>query len=122
MNFDKAEYLNLGTYRKSGICVNTPVWFAEENGFFYVLSNNQAGKIKRLKNSSRCRIAPCSVLGALHGDWVDSEAFIIDNEPESRKAHNALTKKYGFKMRMLDVGALVGRKINQRSFIRIIKP
>ncbi|MCC7245880.1 MAG: hypothetical protein IT269_09385, partial [Saprospiraceae bacterium] len=50
--FNTAQYLNLGTFRKTGARVETPVWFAEDNGYFYVLSNNQAGKIKRLKNSS----------------------------------------------------------------------
>ena len=31
-----ANYLNLLTYRKSGVEVATPVWFAEEGGDFYI--------------------------------------------------------------------------------------
>jgi uncharacterized protein len=122
MQFDKAKYLNLGTFRKTGVRVDTPVWFAEDGDFFYVLSNNQAGKIKRIKNGSRCQIAPCTMLGKLTGEWQDSNAFIICDETEARRAHQALKRKYGWQMLMLDGGAWIGGRINERSFIKINKP
>lgn len=120
--FDNAQYLNLGTFRKTGIRVDTPVWFAEENGYFYLLSNNQAGKVKRLKNSGRCQIAPCTMTGKLTGEWHDSEATILDTDSDIQQAHQALLNKYGWQMRMLDAGAWIGGKIRQRNFIRVNKP
>ncbi len=120
--FNTAQYLNLGTFRKTGARVETPVWFAEDNGYFYVLSNNQAGKIKRLKNSSRCQIAPCTMIGKLTGDWYDSDAIILSQTQDIQHAHQALLNKYGWQMRMLDAGARVGGKISQRNFLRITKP
>ena len=121
-DFDGALYLNLGTFRKTGVRVDTPVWFAEEGDFFYVLSNNQAGKVKRLTNSSRCQIAPCTMLGKVTGSWHDSEAVLLTTPADCKKAHKSLHNKYGWQMRMLDAGAWVGGKINQRSFLRINKP
>ena len=56
MQFEHAQYINLGTFRKTGVRVDTPVWFAECHEFFYVLSNNQAGKVKRIIHSDRRRI------------------------------------------------------------------
>ena len=70
-DFDDALYLNLCTFRKNGVRVDTPIWFAEEGHFFYALSNNQAGKVKRLNNESRCQIAPCTMLGKVTGHWHD---------------------------------------------------
>jgi PPOX class probable F420-dependent enzyme len=122
MSFETAKYLTLGTFRKTGTRVDTPVWFAEESGFFYVLSNNQAGKIKRIKNGANCQIAPCTMLGSPTGEWQDSTAFIIQDSVEIQRAHNALKKKYGLQMLLLDGGAWLGGKINQRSFIKIRKP
>ena len=122
MSFETAKYLTIGTFRKTGVRVDTPVWFAEDSGYFYVLSNNQAGKVKRIRNSSICQIAPCSMLGSPTGEWRDSNAFIIDDADEVQRAHQALKKKYGFQMLLLDSGAWLGGRINQRSFIKINKP
>lgn len=122
MSLDNSQYLNFGTFRKTGIRVDTPVWFAGEGDSYFVLSNNQAGKVKRLRNSSRCQIAPCTMLGKPTGNWQDSHAFILDGEEEIRIAHQALKKKYGWQMLMLDSGAWLGGRIKQRTFIRIEKP
>lgn len=122
MNFETAKYLSLGTFRKTGVRVDTPVWFAEDNGFLYVLSNNQAGKVKRIRNGANCQIAPCTMTGSPTGDWQDSTAYIMDDASEIQKAHAALKKKYGFQMLLLDGGARISGKIHQRSFIKIKKP
>lgn len=122
MLFDGAQYLSLGTFRKTGVRVDTPVWFAEDGEWLYVLSNNQAGKIKRIRNSDRCQIAPCTMLGKTTGKWQDSTANIIDDASEIQRAHLALKKKYGWQMLMLDSGAWIGGRIKQRTFIKIKKP
>jgi PPOX class probable F420-dependent enzyme len=122
MPFSKAQYINLATFRKTGVAVETPVWFAEYGGYFYAFSNNQAGKVKRLKNNSQCRIATCTVTGRLTGSWKDSVATLLNNAAEIKLAHKALLKKYGIQMRLLDYAAWMGGKIKQRSFIRIEKP
>ncbi|HQQ63460.1 MAG TPA: PPOX class F420-dependent oxidoreductase [Pseudomonadales bacterium] len=122
MNLAQAQYINLATFRKTGVRVDTPVWFADDGEFFYVLSNNQAGKVKRLRNSSRCQIAPCTLTGALTGSWCDTEAFLVADATEEKHAHATLKKKYGWQMLMLDSGAWIGGRIRQRTFIRIRKP
>jgi PPOX class probable F420-dependent enzyme len=122
MQFEHAQYINLGTFRKTGVRVDTPVWFAESHDYFYVLSNNQAGKVKRIRNSGRCKIAPCTMLGKPIGEWQDSNAELIDRSDEQKQAHKALKKKYGWQMLMLDGGAWIGGRINQRTFIKIKKP
>lgn len=122
MSFESAQYLNLGTFRKTGVRVDTPVWFASDGNMLYVLSNGQAGKIKRIRNSSRCEIAPCTMLGTLTGIWQASKAEIISDADEILHAHMALKKKYGWQMTLLDSGAWIGGRIKQRTFIKIRQP
>lgn len=114
----KASYLSFGTYRKSGESVDTPVWFAEEGGTYYIFSAGEAGKIKRLRNSGRSRIAACTVTGVLQGDWVDCEAHILDADEES-VALDALRRKYGLMMRMTDLGSKLTGKFKQRAYIAV---
>src|SRR5262245_13493315 len=43
------RYLNLESYKRDGTPVQTPVWFAEEQGVLYVYTLANAGKVKRIR-------------------------------------------------------------------------
>ena len=108
--FDGEKYMNLETFRKSGVAVATPVWFAEQDGEFYVYSLANAGKVKRIRNDARVRIVPSDFRGASKGEWVEGNARIIDGA-ESQRAHELLDKKYGLLKKIGNVyGKLMGRK------------
>ncbi len=117
-----AKYLSLGTFRKNEHCVETPVWFAQDGKFLYVVTNNRSGKVKRLRNSSRCRVAPCTFSGTVTGDWQESTAFLLESTEDIKMAHAALRKKYGLQMVLLDCGSVIGGKMKQRSYIKIGMP
>ena len=114
-----ARYLNLATFRQNGDAVNTPVWFAERNGAYYVFSAGEAGKVKRLRNSSRARIAPCDMRGKLLGEWAEAHAVVVKDAAEADAAYRALRDKYGWQMHLLDFFSRLGGKIGQRAVIRI---
>ncbi len=99
--FKNEQYLNLETYRKTGAPVQTPVWFAETDGAIYIYSLANAGKVKRLRNNPRARIAPCDFRGKLKGEWVDARTVIQDEEGAAR-GHRLLNKKYGLMKRLGD--------------------
>jgi PPOX class probable F420-dependent enzyme len=88
------KYLNLATYRKNGTAVYTPVWFAEEGDQLYIYSLANAGKVKRIRNNPRVKIAPCDVRGKVKGKWVEAEARIVEAS-EAEHGHKLLNKKYG---------------------------
>jgi PPOX class probable F420-dependent enzyme len=117
--WDSAQYLNLATFRKTGVAVETPVWFAKEGDTLYAFSTRDAGKVKRLRNSSRARIAPCTVTGKVTGDWVDAEGLLLDEKIGKDVAHKALKRKYGLQMLALDIGAFFGGRINKRAWIAL---
>lgn len=94
--FASAKYLNLETFRKTGVGVRTPVWFAEESGspVFYIYSEADAGKVKRIRNNPKVRIAPCTLRGQLRGAWVEAHARICAGD-EAAQGQELLRRKYG---------------------------
>ena len=63
-------YIVLETFRKSGEGVKTPVWVAAENGRLYVWTVDNSGKVKRIRNNGRVRLAVSDSRGnALTGDF-----------------------------------------------------
>lgn len=115
----RAKYLSFATFRKNGNAVETPVWFAEEDDCFYLFSAQDAGKIKRLRNSGRSRIAACTVTGRLTGEWVDTEAEILSDAKDTTQALDALRQKYGWQMRLTDCMSTLSGKMKQRAYIRV---
>jgi len=63
------KYLNLETFKKSGEGVKTPVWFAADpsasldssDAKLYVYTIGVSGKVKRIRNNPRVKIAPCDM-------------------------------------------------------------
>ena len=97
--FAKAKYLNLETFRKTGVGVRTPVWFAEDPASrsvttFYVYTLPNSGKAKRIRNNPKVRIVPCTMRGDLRGAWVDARARICTGA-EVEKGQQMLGQKYG---------------------------
>lgn len=119
MQWDKEQYLSLSTRKRDGSRVETPVWFAKEEQYVYVFSEGSAWKVKRIRNFSDVLMSPCTVTGKITGSAVSGEAEILSNEADIKEAHQALVRKYGWKMRLLDCGSWMVGKINKRAFIRI---
>lgn len=112
------KYLNLETRRKSGVAVATPVWFALQGGRLYVYSLADAGKVKRIRNNPRVRVAPCDIRGGLEGDWIEARAAIVHGEEEAL-GHRLLDDKYGW---MKKLGNLWRRFMRRERAIIAIDP
>jgi uncharacterized protein len=98
--FANQKYLNLETFKKDGTGVATPLWFAEQQGTIYVYTLANTWKVKRIRNNSRVRIAPCDFRGKLKGEWLDAKARIVTAGNEEQLGHQLLDKKYGWQKRI----------------------
>lgn len=116
---DRSRYLSLVTYRANGAEVATPVWFAAVDGTLYVFTAGDAGKVKRLRRSSRARIAPCDARGQPHGAWRDATARLVADGVVIRRAEAALREKYGWQQWLLDLGSRLTGRIRRRAWIAI---
>jgi uncharacterized protein len=118
------KYLNLETFKKSGEGVKTPVWFAADpsarldssEAKLYVYTVGVSGKVKRIRNNGRVRIAPCNASGGLRGEWVDTRAEIVTGA-EAEHGMRLLNKKYFPWKQVLDFFASFRRR--ERTVISI---
>ncbi len=97
----KESYASLTTFRKNGDAVPTPMWFAESDGIIYIYTGATSGKVKRIRNSGRVTLAPCTANGKVTGTVIEGKARIISDQQEIVLADAALAKKYGIQRRLL---------------------
>jgi len=116
---DEHRYLSLATYRRNGAEVATPVWLAAAANRLYVFTAGESGKVKRLRQSSRARVAPCDARGRIRGPWREATARLIEDERSIRLAKGALHAKYGWQLVLLDFGARLTGRLPRRAWIEI---
>ena len=87
------RYVSLATFRKNGAAVHTPIWFAEDNGKLYFMTNSKTGKFKRIRNNSKVKIAPCTMRGKITGPEFAATARIMKPE-ECERARQSINSKY----------------------------
>ncbi len=108
--FAGEKYLSIESYRKNGKAVATPVWFAEDGGQLYIYSLADAGKVKRIRNNPRVRVAPCDFRGNPKGEWAEARARILDSD-EATRGHRLLDRKYGLLKKVGNIfSAILKRK------------
>jgi len=113
------RYLSLATFRRSGAEVRTPVWFAAYDGKLYVFTAGDSGKAKRLRNSSRARVAPCDARGGVLGAWREASARLVTDRELIEGAWAALRVKYGVQLRILDLFSRLSGRAARRAWIEI---
>jgi len=96
-------YIALETFRKSGEGVPTPVWVVAEDGKLYVWTVDGSGKVKRMRNNPRVRIAISDSRGKLKSDWVEAQARVLDDPAEEAKQRQRIAAKYGLFFRLFSL-------------------
>jgi hypothetical protein len=97
------SYIALETFRKSGEGVSTPVWVCAEDGKLYVWTQADSGKVKRIRNSSRVRIAVSDARGTPKSEWVEARARVLDSAEEDESQRRRLQAKYGMQYRLFSM-------------------
>jgi hypothetical protein len=112
------KYISLETFRKNGVGVKTPVWFAvAPDDTFYVYTEDNSGKVKRIRNNPRVRVAPCDIRGNVAGEFVEASARLLkEGEPEYNAANKILNQKYWLK-RLFDLASFL--RFHKRAGIAI---
>ena len=87
------RYLSLATFRKTGVPVYTPIWFGEDDDKLYFMTNAKLGKIKRIRNNPKVKIAPCTIRGKITGPEFSATARILPPE-EGVRVRRAIKAKY----------------------------
>ncbi|MGV8875192.1 MAG: PPOX class F420-dependent oxidoreductase [Rhodococcus sp. (in: high G+C Gram-positive bacteria)] len=101
-------FVSLTTFRRSGAPVSTAVWIARDGDELVVITPAESGKVKRIKNSGRVELRPCSRRGAVpeNAVAVSGTARIVTGDGAERSTA-ALKKKYGFEYRIIMLVELI---------------
>lgn len=99
--FRDQKYLSLETFKKSGEGVKTPVWFAadpnsdiaSDGARLFVYTVGVSGKVKRIRNNKRVKIAPCTVRGRVTGEWQNARVDFVAGD-EAARGMGLINRKY----------------------------
>ena len=119
VTLDRRRYAALATFRRGGAEVRTPVWFAAMDGRLYVFTAGDSGKVKRLRHSSRARIAPSDARGNVRGAWWDAQAHVVVEPRVIERAHAAMRAKYGWQAQVGDLFSRLTGRLPRRAWIEI---
>jgi len=91
------KFLSLTTFRKSGECVSTPVWVGRDGDALIVTTPEASGKVKRLRNSPRVEVRPCSRFGRVNDgiEPVDAAAELLTDVGGLDRQTGIIREKYG---------------------------
>lgn len=112
-------YVNLATFRRNGREVRTPVWIAQDGDRLVVWTNVNSGKVKRLRNDTRARLAACNARGKVRGDFVDVTARVLEDPTQRDRALEALFRKYGWQMQLARMGGRLTGRWAERAALEI---
>jgi len=73
----KAKYISLGTRKRDGSVVRTPVWFVAEGTDVIVTTEGSSGKAKRMRNYPEIDLAECDMRGRIRGELVTAAAAVL---------------------------------------------
>ncbi|MDX2138298.1 MAG: PPOX class F420-dependent oxidoreductase [Chloroflexota bacterium] len=118
-NLQGQQFMNLTTFRKTGVAVPTPVWFAQVDDKLYVTTQVDAGKVKRIRHTPRVMVEPCTASGQSLGESVEARAREL--APTDHEAANrALSRKYSWQYAAFGLmGRLRGSK---RTYLEVTMP
>lgn len=102
MIFPNERYIALETFKKNGDAVITPVWFVEYDDLIWVVTREFTGKVKRLRNNNKVRIAVSNFSGKPKGKWFSGQADIIQGDL-AKNIVSIRNKKYGFMAKLIGI-------------------
>ncbi len=109
------QYMNLTTYRKTGVAMVTPVWFALDSDKgrerIVMITAPIAGKLKRIRNNPKVEVGPSNGRGKPLGPTITARARIL-SEAEGKVAEELLNRKYGFVKKLWNLFIIRGKPMN----------
>ena len=91
----RSRYVSLTTFRRDGTPVATPVWHVVDGDELVVISDADAGKVKRIRNSGRVVVTVCDVRGRIKpgAATADGTARLLE-ESRTAAGRKLLARKY----------------------------
>src|SRR2546428_10560864 len=106
-------------YSESTTSVRYPWESLEARGYvevFYTMA--ASGKVKRMRQNRRVRVAPCDARGNVKGEWAEGSARSLQDEG-ARQADRMLDDKYGWQRSLIRLLTRLRRRPRAAYAIRL---
>ena len=100
MDLEKATFVALETFKKSGEGKVTPTWVTGKDGKLYIWTELDSWKVKRIRSNPKVRICKSDYAGNPKGEWFDAQARILDSEEAQEEARQLFLAKYRLQFRL----------------------
>jgi len=90
----KAKYVLLTTFTKDGRPKPTPIWIAADGDRALVITEKNAWKVKRIRNTPRVTLAVCDMRGNVKGEAIEAVASVMDDS-QTESVYQAINRRYG---------------------------
>jgi len=87
---------------------------ARSGDHLYVITQDNSGKVKRLRHTSEVLVAPCDMRGNITGTQVPATAELLDEEGTTA-VRQLIDRRYGFMARIIEIGGTLQSLIRRRS-------
>ncbi len=91
------SYVSIETVRKNGTKAATPVWIAPLDGKLVFTTNGDSWKVKRMRNNTSVRLAPCDARGNDVGTYLSGTARIVEDDDGKGRITDAIRAKYSWR-------------------------
>ncbi len=115
-------FVSLTTFRKNGEPISSPVWIARDEDTLLVITPEESGKVKRIRNNGRIEIRPSSRSGKVaEGSIpVPGSAEIVTDAATATRLTRVIQKKYGLEYRVVMlIERIAARRQKPRVILRI---
>lgn len=112
MSIVDEKYVLITTFRKNGDAVASPVWIVGlDDGTAGFTTEDNSGKVKRIRSNSKVTVQPCSVKGTpKEGSAVVEATAEVLLGTDAQPIHDAIHSKYSVMTKLFELGG-VWRKL-----------
>ena len=113
------KYVSLVTFRSSGERVPTAVWFAKFSDVantFCVITETNAGKVKRIRRDPMIEIQVCDIKGKVTADattYIGMARLVTGTEAIA--VRKAIAKRYGITYKIFSIYNTIGSLLKRRN-------
>lgn len=102
--FVAAQYVSLVTTKRDGTQVATPVWFTRVGDELGIITESEAGKVKRIRHTPTVTLAVCDVRGRVaDGETHHAGTARLVTGDDAVAVRRAVARRYGLTYRLFSV-------------------
>ena len=122
LGLGESDFIQLTTFRKNGLPVPTPVWVVRDGDAISAFTPAGAGKLKRLRHTSRVTVQACSRRGSLEEGTqaIEATASVSTEPADVDRVTALLAEKYGLQFKVVMLIEKIGSRGRSRDRAAIV--